>query len=161
MTLFHSAMWPVYRVADTLAKAILGSRAHFLLSWSVIVLEFTGVKTGRAYRIGVSYRRHGNVLHSMTYRRRQWWRNLRGGRTVLVTYKGRVLQAVTEVEEADLGAIAGGLKDRDVFRRVFYNVNPGESVLIKITLPGRATPPTHEGRCPDRPDARREHPFRS
>lgn len=139
MILFRRAMWPVYRLADILAKVVLASPAHFLLSWGLIVLEFTGVKTGRSYRIGVSYRRHGNVLHSMTYRRRRWWRNLRGGREVSVLYRGRRLSAVTEVEETDLGAIAAGLRDRDLFRRVFYNVPPRHSVLIKIKLPGQPT----------------------
>jgi hypothetical protein len=129
-------MWPFYRVADLLVKAVLASPAHFLLSWGLIVLEFTGVKTGRSYRIGVAYRRHGNVLHSMTYRRRQWWRNLQGGREITVIYKGRRISAVTEVEATDLGAIAAGLRDRDLLRRVVYHVPPSDSVLIKIMLPG-------------------------
>ncbi len=139
MTYIHRVMRPLYRLADFLAKAILKSRLHWLVSNHFIVAEFSGLKTGRSYRIGMTYRRHGTVLHAMTYRRRLWWRNLRGGRVLTVIYRGKRMPATSEVEEHDLEAIAAGLKDRDILRRILFNVPPEESVLIRITLGTPAT----------------------
>lgn len=73
MTYLHRLFGPLYRSADAVAKAILGSRLHFLLSGHFIVIEFTGLRTGMPYRVGLTYRQHGNTLHSMTHRRRLWW----------------------------------------------------------------------------------------
>lgn len=134
MTYLHRLFGPLYRSADAVAKAILGSRLHFLLSGHFIVIEFTGLRTGVPYRVGLTYRQHGNTLHSMTHRRRLWWRNLRGGRTLAVIYKGKRVPATSDVEERDPDVIAAGLKERDILRRTFYNVPPEESVLIRIML---------------------------
>ena len=124
----------LFRLGDALAKAVLRSPIHFLLSRYFIVVEFDGVKTGRRYRIGMSYRRRGDRLYAMTYRRRKWWRDLRNGRRVSVLYKGRAISATTHVEDFDVEAISRGLRERDIFRRTLYDVGPEVSVLIEIRL---------------------------
>lgn len=121
-------------MGDVLAKAVLGSPFHFILSRYFIVVEFDGVKTDRRYRVGMSYRRRGDRLYAMTYRRRKWWRNLRNGRRVSVLYKGRTIGATTHVEDSSVEAISRGLQERDIFRRTLYNVGPEVSVLIEIRL---------------------------
>ena len=111
---------------------MLRSPVHFLLSRGLIVVEFDGVKTGRRYRVGMAYRRRGDRLYAMTYRRRKWWRNLRNGRQVSVLYRGRTISAATYVEDSNVEAISRGLRERDIFRRTLYNVGPEVSVLIEI-----------------------------
>ena len=113
---------------------MLQSSFHFLLSRYLIVVEFDGVKTGRRYRVGMSYRRRVDRLYAMTYRRRKWWRNLRNGRRVSVLYRGRTISATTHVEDSNVEAISRGLRERDIFRRTLYKVGPEVSVLIEIRL---------------------------
>ena len=127
-------MWPVYRVLDFTAKAVLSSPLHFILSWRVVVIELTGIKSGRRYRIGANYAREGEDLHVMTYRKRQWWRNLRGGRQVTVVYRGRRVAAVSSVEERNLEMIAERLKERDLARRLLFGVRPEQAVLVMLKL---------------------------
>ncbi len=127
---------PVLRLLDAAAKAVLGSPLHFLISWQSIVIEYTGVKTGKPYRTGANYVRRGNVLHCMTYRRRVWWRNLRDDRPVTVLYRGRRWQGTASVEEHDLAVISAGLDERELPRRLLYRARPEQSVLVRIELSG-------------------------
>ncbi len=129
-------MWPIYRVADATVKLVLGSPLHFLLSWQFIILEFTGLKTGRRYRVGVNYLRRGSTLHCMSHRKRLWWRNLRRGMAIVVVYKGQRRPAITHVEENDLAAIGAGLTEREFPRRLLYRARAEDSVLIKVELGG-------------------------
>jgi hypothetical protein len=127
---------PAYWLADAVVKLVLGSPLHFLFSWQFIVLEFTGLKTGHKYRIGVNYLRRGGTLHCMSHRKRLWWRNLRGGREITVLYRGRRRPATTHVEENDLAAIGAGLNERELPRRLLYRARAENSVLIKVELAG-------------------------
>jgi deazaflavin-dependent oxidoreductase (nitroreductase family) len=58
-------------------RLVLGSRAHGMMSTRLMLLSFTGRKTGRAYTTPVSYVREGTDL--LVPGGGAWWKNLAGG----------------------------------------------------------------------------------
>jgi deazaflavin-dependent oxidoreductase (nitroreductase family) len=81
---------PSIRVLHTInpfVAAILRSPLHGLLSKQVILLTYTGRKTGKRYTIPVGYARDGETL--VVFSSRTWRRNLRGGAPVEVRLQGR------------------------------------------------------------------------
>lgn len=64
------------RLGNPFVRAVLRSRAHRLLSRSLLVLEYEGRKTHRRYAIPVAYAEHGSEIVALAARpeRKQWWR---------------------------------------------------------------------------------------
>jgi deazaflavin-dependent oxidoreductase (nitroreductase family) len=89
---------------------LLRSRLHGLLSGGMLLITFTGRKTGRQYTTPVGYYREGDVLWVITSRDRTWWRNLRGGAEVTLRLRGRNVQAHAETLE-DGSAVARQIGD--------------------------------------------------
>ncbi len=123
----------VFPRVNPLARWLLSSPLHPLLSWYVMSLRFPGRRTGRAYDVPVVYRRgEDGVLEAITSRRGVWWRNLRGGADVTVLLRGRDCRARVEVVEDDLDAIEHALRSRDVLRRLLVTVPPDDGVLLRV-----------------------------
>lgn len=123
----------IFSPVNPIVRRILRSRFHWLLSRYVIGLEFTGVKSGRQYFVPVSYsQRDDGEVSVMTYRRRNWWRNLRGGRPLHVWLRGERLPARATVVEDDYEEIERGLAGRGLARRASVKAGADESVLIRI-----------------------------
>jgi deazaflavin-dependent oxidoreductase (nitroreductase family) len=55
---------------------LLRSPLHGMLSGSTMVVTYTGRKSGKLFSTPVNYVRDGDVLWTISYRRRTWWRNL-------------------------------------------------------------------------------------
>jgi len=74
------------RFADARMRATLGSPWHRRHSHDTLVLEVTGRRSGRRYRIAVSYVADGDDLLVFVDEAdaKLWWRNLRGGAPVRV-----------------------------------------------------------------------------
>lgn len=90
----------LYEVANPVMKALLRSPLHGIVSDSLILLTFTGRKTGRTYTTPVGYQQHGDRLTVFTHG--DWWKNLRGGRSVTVLLRGErragVARPVTDLD---------------------------------------------------------------
>jgi deazaflavin-dependent oxidoreductase (nitroreductase family) len=67
----------VVRYFNPFMRLVLGSRAHRMMSSRLMLLSFTGRKTGRSYTTPVSYVREGTDL--LVPGGGAWWRNLAGG----------------------------------------------------------------------------------
>jgi deazaflavin-dependent oxidoreductase (nitroreductase family) len=87
-------------LANPLMKAILRSPLHRLVSEELLLLTFTGRKSGRQYTTPVGYTRDGDSLLLTT--ESPWQRNLRGGADVVVRLQGRRLRARAEVDDDPL-----------------------------------------------------------
>ncbi|MEW5720875.1 MAG: nitroreductase/quinone reductase family protein [Chloroflexota bacterium] len=94
---------------------ILRSPIHALLSGSTMAITCTGRKSGKALTVPTNYVRDGDKLLVTSFRRRTWWRNLRGGAPVTVRLQGRDYSGAGKAIE-DAGAVAENL--RAYFRRV-------------------------------------------
>jgi deazaflavin-dependent oxidoreductase (nitroreductase family) len=77
----------VLHAINPFVTAILRSPLHGLVSKQVMLLTYTGRKTGKRYTIPVGYARDGDTL--VVFSSRSWWRNLRGGAPVEVRLQGR------------------------------------------------------------------------
>lgn len=87
----------VLHAINPLVSLILRSPLHRLLSGSVLLLSFTGRKTGTQYTIPVSYTREGETL--TIFSSKSWWKNLGSGSLVAVRLQGRARMARAEVIE--------------------------------------------------------------
>jgi hypothetical protein len=93
---------------DPAVKLLLRSPLHGLISGGLLLLTYSGRKTGKTYRIPLSYIKDGEDLLILTFKRRTWWRNLKGGVPVSVRLKGRDVKAIAEPEDENFDRIKSG-----------------------------------------------------
>jgi hypothetical protein len=86
---------------------LLRSPLHGMLSGNMMVLNYVGRKSGKAYHLPVSYIRLGETLLTISYKRRTWWRNLRGGAPVTIRLQGKDVNGRAEVVEDEQGVMEG------------------------------------------------------
>ena len=97
------------RAVNVPMREVLGLPFRTPLSGNLMLISYTGRKTGKAYRQPVSYARDGDVL--LTPGGGRWTLNLRDGRPVRIRLRGRDVSArpelVTDPAEVErlLGAI--------------------------------------------------------
>jgi deazaflavin-dependent oxidoreductase (nitroreductase family) len=100
----------IMRAVNVPVRAVLSLPVATPLSANLILISYTGRKTGKAYRQPVSYARDGAVL--LTPGGGRWTLNLAGGRPVRIRLRGRDVAArpelVTDADEVErlLGVIA-------------------------------------------------------
>ena len=88
---------------NAIVIALLRSPAHRVLSGRLIVLSYTGRRTGRRHTIPVGYTEHPGHLVVMVGHpeRKQWWRNLREPAPVRVLLRGTWCTASGVVTEGE------------------------------------------------------------
>ena len=140
----------VFPKVNPLARALLRSPLHGLMSRRVIVLCFEGRRTGKRYETPVAYRRADDgALEALTSVHGAWWRNLESGAPATVVHRGRTVPARVDVvrtgasaqPEASAEAVRRALASRDLPRRAMMPVPPAETVLLRVwplTETGRA-----------------------
>lgn len=90
------------RLGNPFVRALLRSPLHGLLSGSLLLVTYTGRKSGRTFTIPVMYAddAEGVLVYVGGSAAKVWWRSLRGGAPVAVRLRGRDLRgtatAVTE-----------------------------------------------------------------
>lgn len=94
-----------YKFLNPIVKTILRSPLHGLMSYNTVLLEYTGIKSGRQFRLPVSYAESGDQIICFTAHKNVWWRNLVGGRPVDLTLRGLRRQGTADVEIDDMDAI--------------------------------------------------------
>jgi hypothetical protein len=89
------------KVANVFMKRILRSRRSGKLGGVLMLLTFTGRKSGKQFTTPVGYRREGDTITIITDS--PWWKNMEGGAPVSMIVKGRKLQGwaepITDKEE--------------------------------------------------------------
>lgn len=88
-------------------RAVLHSPLHRMASQSVLVIAFSGRKSGKTISTPISYLREGDTVHMFTNAR--WRRNLEGGALVRLWIQGKEYSGWAEVCEEDKAAVAAGL----------------------------------------------------
>lgn len=123
---------------NTTMKFILRSPFHSLVSKTILLITFSGRKSGKDYTTPVSYSQSGEQVSIFTHA--GWWKNLRGGAPVKLRLQGRELEGLAEPVAEDKQAVAAGLADhlRKVpFDARYYGVtlddqgNPNEAEVVK------------------------------
>lgn len=88
-------------------KFVLRSPLHAIVSKTLLLITFTGRKSGKTYTTPVSYSQSGDQVYIFTHA--SWWKNLQGGETVRLRIRGREIQGLAESVAEDKEAIASGL----------------------------------------------------
>jgi deazaflavin-dependent oxidoreductase (nitroreductase family) len=150
-------------LVNPVVRAVLRSPAHRLLSGSVMLLTYTGRRTGRRRTIPVMYARGGGTLlvNVGMSERKRWWRNLRGGAPVEVLVQRRAHRGAAEVITADQARAALGPYLARFPRAARVNDDPESLVMVRIRIETRPKCSRSEvgpHRFPERDQARLRHP---
>lgn len=111
----------VLHFVNPLVAALLRSPLHSIVSGRLMLMTYTGRKSGQAYTIPVGYTRLGGDLLVFTHY--AWWRNLRGGASVTLNIHGRPISARADVLEeshrviAELDRLAAAMGAKQAFAR--------------------------------------------
>ena len=81
---------------------LLRSPLHGMLSGSTMIITYTGRKSGKTFSTPVNYVRDGDVLWTISFRHRTWWRSLHDS-PVTLRIQGKdvtgVATAITDQQE--------------------------------------------------------------
>lgn len=92
-------------------KFVLRSPAHGMISKTILLITFTGRKSGKTYTTPVSYSQNNDQVYIFTHA--AWWKNLRNGTPagtpVTLRIRGREVQGWAEPVAEDKQAVAAGL----------------------------------------------------
>ena len=86
---------------------LLHSPLQGLFSGNTMVVSYIGRKSGKTYHTPVDYSRSGETLLTISYKRRTWWRNMRGGAPVTIFLQGKEFAGLAEVIEDEQGVKEG------------------------------------------------------
>ena len=88
---------------DNIIKVILQSPLHGMVSSGIMLLKYTGHKSGRRYTVPISYveDKEQERLWTVSLRKRTWWRSLRHAAPVTLRFKGRDHLAKSELFETE------------------------------------------------------------
>jgi len=75
--------------ANPFVKILARSPLHNLVDKGVILITYMGRKSGKTNTVPVNYLQEAKTIHVISFRHRNWWRNLRGGASVEVLLKGK------------------------------------------------------------------------
>jgi hypothetical protein len=75
-------------LANPFVKLLASSPLHNLTDEKVVLITFTGRKSGKTKTVPVNYLLINKTLHIISLRNRNWWRNLKGGASIEVLLKG-------------------------------------------------------------------------
>jgi hypothetical protein len=83
------------RLANPFVRSVLRSPAHRMLSGSLMVLTYTGRRSGRRFAIPVMYalRDDDVVALASSPEAKQWWRTFETGAPATLRVAGRVVEA--------------------------------------------------------------------
>ena len=116
-------------------KFVLRSPAHRMVSKTVLLISFTGRKSGKAYTTPVSYSQDGDRVTIFTHA--GWWKNLRDGAPVTLRLRGRELNGLADPVAGDKSAVAAGLAEH--LRKV-----PSDAKYYRVTFDERNNPKAEE-----------------
>jgi deazaflavin-dependent oxidoreductase (nitroreductase family) len=131
MSLAEMLSDPLRHVVNPTMSALLRSPLHRLFSGNILLLTFTGRKTGKSYTTPLSYAREGDRLYCFTDA--AWSRNLRGGAPVSVTLGRKAFQGVGEAIVGDPNRIGQALTH-------YFQQVPRDAKFYSVTMDRNGRP---------------------
>jgi deazaflavin-dependent oxidoreductase (nitroreductase family) len=90
-------------------KFVLRSPIHGIVDKQILLITFTGRKSGKTYTTPVSYSQSGDQVVIFTHA--DWWKNLRNDTPVSLRIRGQELQGLAESIAEDKQSVAAGLAE--------------------------------------------------
>lgn len=84
------------RFFNLILPFFLRSRWHGAVSKDIVLIQFTGRKSGRVYTTPVSYIQDGDVVKIFTDANGKWWKNFQHGAPIKLWLQGREVQGTGE-----------------------------------------------------------------
>jgi hypothetical protein len=112
-------------------KFVLLSPVHAMVSKTILLITFTGLKSGKTFTTPVSYSQQDDQVTIFTHA--AWWKNLSGGMPVSLRLRGREFQGLAEPIANDKQAVAAGLAAH--LRKV-----PGDAGFYGVTFDNSGNP---------------------
>jgi hypothetical protein len=116
---------------NAIMKPLLRSPLHGVMSHRVMLITFTGRKTGKRYTTPISYMRDGETVSCITMS--QWWKNIPTGSSVTVRLRGRDYVGTTEIIRENPQALADGLT-------VFFQTLPEDGAFWGVKIDEQRQP---------------------
>jgi deazaflavin-dependent oxidoreductase (nitroreductase family) len=116
-------------------KFVLRSPMHGMVSKTVLLITFTGRKSGKTYTTPVSYSQSGDQVSIFTHA--DWWKNLRGDTPVTLRIRGQELRGLAEPVAVDKQVVADGLAAH--LRKV-----PSDARYYGVTFDDHGNPKANE-----------------
>jgi deazaflavin-dependent oxidoreductase (nitroreductase family) len=116
-------------------KFVLRSPVHGMVSKTILLITFTGRKSGKTYTTPVSYSQLDDQIYIFTHA--NWWKNLCGGAPVTLCIRGREFQGLAEPVAEDKQAVAAGLTTH--LRKV-----PSDAGFYGVTFDEQGNPRAEE-----------------
>jgi hypothetical protein len=123
---------PLFVVINPTMRCLLRSPLHGLASGSLMLITFTGRRSGRRFTTPVRYIRRGDAIRCFTGSESKWWRNLKGGAEVTLRIVGRDQRYRATAIHDDPASVRAGLED---YLREF----PQDAVYHDIRQIGKGT----------------------
>ena len=119
-------------VVNPVVKAALRSPLHRILSSSLVVLSYSGRRSGQRHSLPVQYARDGEafVVVAAWPDKKRFSRNLRGGGPVTVVHRGRRLRGLGRVVKEP----AEAQRLRSIHRSRFPKGRAHDAVVVRIDL---------------------------
>ena len=92
---------PLFIIINPMMKLLLNSPLHALMSHSVLVLYFTGTKSGRKLSTPLRYHKDGETIRCFTSGSTLWWRNFHEPAKVFLQLRGSRLSYTGQLVTAD------------------------------------------------------------
>jgi deazaflavin-dependent oxidoreductase (nitroreductase family) len=96
-------------IVNRTMKFVLRSPAHGIVDKTILLITFTGRKSGKTYTTPVSYSQSADQVVIFTHA--DWWKNLRNDAPVTLHIRGRDLEGLAEPIVEDKQVIAVGLTE--------------------------------------------------
>jgi deazaflavin-dependent oxidoreductase (nitroreductase family) len=117
---------------NPIMKSLLRSPLHSLVSKNMMLMTYTGRKSGKSYTTPMNYFILGEALYTTSTRERVWWRNLRGGAEVTLQLQGKEVPAWAESieEQSEMAQYLGSM----------FEVNPRLARYMDVRIDPDGTP---------------------
>lgn len=117
---------------NPIIKGLLNSPLHFFASKNMLLITYTGRKSGKTYTLPINYIQDGDTLYATSWKERSWWRNLRSGQTVTLKIQGKEMTASPKVEETNEGVAE--------FLSTSFRIAPNMARYFKVRLDPQGNP---------------------
>ncbi len=122
---------PVPPIVNYAMKLILRSPLHGMVSKNLLLITFTGRKSGNTYTTPVSYSQSNNCVTIFTHA--TWWKNLRNDQPITLHLRGQNVQGMPETVVENKQAIATALS-------AHLRGSPSDARFYNVTFDDQGNP---------------------
>ena len=125
----------LFKFVNPVMKLLLSSPLHGLMSRNLMLLNFSGRKTGKRISVPIGYVRKDNHLIVFTFGK--WWRNLQNNTEVMLRLQGKDVKGRANIV-SDLRAVADMInmvvdtRGADMAKRLGFERIPSDTSLDEI-----------------------------